>query len=76
MPARTKWDILTERLSTMEDKAAKLRRELEALQRTTFGLPCSGCLEILETEADFARHYLVRDERYLNLGWCPNQAGR
>jgi hypothetical protein len=32
---------------------------------------CAGCGEHLPTEGAFARHFLVPDERYLNLGNCP-----
>ena len=30
---------------------------------------------MLYTEADFARHFLVNDARYLNLGRCPVASG-
>jgi hypothetical protein len=32
--------------------------------------PCGASFE---TEADFAKHFIVPDERLLNLGWCPVQ---
>ncbi len=32
---------------------------------------CSGCGEVLHTEGDFARHYLIPDATYKNLGNCP-----
>jgi len=31
------------------------------------------CREVLRTEGDFARHFVVPDERYLNLGNCPTK---
>jgi hypothetical protein len=66
---RTKWDVLEERLRTLR----KLEREMAGMERTEFGRPCAGCGEVLATEADFARHFLIPDERYLNLGRCPNE---
>lgn len=50
--------------------------ERAQLDATPFGngnITCSGCGETLPTEGAFARHYLVSDRRYLNLGSCPNK---
>lgn len=58
----TKWDVLSE-------------WERGDLERTPFQDgkgSCSRCGEPLPTEAAFARHYVVNDLRYLNLGSCPN----
>lgn len=44
--------------------------ELEMLDNTPCELNCSGCDEYLATEGDFARHFIIRDARYLNLGEC------
>ncbi len=60
---------------------------LDALDRTGFGSDdcpcefgqstgnrhghCSGCGHIMLTEGDFARHYLIPDAQYKNLGNCP-----
>jgi hypothetical protein len=41
------------------------------LQNTPCGLTCSGCGTLLPTEADFAQHFTIKDERFLNLGECP-----
>ena len=51
--------------------------EREQLDRTPFGSSgvepvCSSCGEPLPTEGAFARHFVVTDRRYLNLGYCPN----
>lgn len=54
----TKWD-----LSSTRDRVA--------LDATRFGAPCSGCGLGLATEGDFARHFVLGDVRFLNLGWCP-----
>lgn len=48
--------------------------QLDALDRQVFGGACAGCGAILATEGDFARHFLIPDERYLNLGLCPKRA--
>ena len=70
----TKWDVLTARLAEAEAKASQLRRELAGLDATDCGLRCSGCGEVLATEGDFARHFVVADVRFLNLGECPARA--
>lgn len=54
----TKWDFISD-------------SERETLSGIRFGAKCSGCGVHLETEADFARHFIVNDSRYLNLGECP-----
>ncbi len=45
--------------------------QLTLLDRTDCGLRCSACDLLLETEGDFARHFVIPDARYLNLGQCP-----
>jgi hypothetical protein len=50
--------------------------ELAALDRTPFGGACSYCHEILATEGDFARHFVVPDRQRPNLGWCPTNRRR
>lgn len=67
----TKWDVLTARLAEAEAEASRLRVELAGLDATECGLSCDGCGEVLATEGDFARHFVVSDTRYLNLGECP-----
>jgi len=56
----TKWDALNE-------------REREEMRQQRYGDKCSGCQTWLETEADFAKHYVLDDMRYLNLGHCPSK---
>lgn len=34
---------------------------------------CSGCGHPLPNEAEFAKHFVVDDIRYLNLGHCPDK---
>lgn len=69
----TKWSVLTGRLAALEAQAAKLREELTGLDATPFGGECGGCDVHLATEGDFARHFIVLDLRYLNLGGCPDR---
>jgi hypothetical protein len=60
----TKWDFITP-------------AERIALRKTPFldcyNKPgaCSVCGTPLPTEADFAKHFVLRDVRYLGLGDCP-----
>lgn len=67
---KTKWDILEDRARILEIQAAQIRNELKGMDRTKCGLSCA-CGELLETEGDFARHFLIPDPRFLNLGDCP-----
>jgi hypothetical protein len=59
-----KWDFLTE-------------WEMEELADTPFlnserePGSCSCCGTPLPTEADFAKHFVLNDLRFLNLGECP-----
>ncbi|MEU8327327.1 hypothetical protein [Micromonospora sp. NPDC048839] len=54
----TKWDLLPENVR-------------EALDAQPLGINCSGCSEPLPTEGAFARHFVLYDRQYLNLGYCP-----
>lgn len=68
----TKWSILQMHMEEAWREFDRIRRNLNWMEHASFGKPCSGCQELLETEADFARHFIVRDPRFLNLGDCPN----
>lgn len=68
---RTKWDVLTARAAELRSAAEKAERRLRGLEATPCGLNCGGCGEYLATEKDFAAHFTIPDERYLNLGNCP-----
>ena len=68
---RTKYEIMEAKIAFLEAEAAKVRRELEGLNDTPFGHKCGGCGLFLETEGQFAAHFDIPDERYLNLGGCP-----
>lgn len=46
--------------------------QMEGLDATPWGLTCSGCDTLLVTEGDFARHFVLPDATFLNLGECPN----
>lgn len=67
---RTKMQVLEERAAILEAEAAKARAYIDGLAKTNCGLTCAGCGTLLRTEADFASHFIVRDENYLNLGNC------
>lgn len=71
--SRTKLDILIERLDFLRDQVKLAENYIEGLAMTNCGLNCGGCGMLLETEADFADHFIVRDENYLNLGNCPDK---
>lgn len=82
VPMRTKWEILEERRDKARRAYESLQAELDGLDRTPCRmlghegyefLSCSTCGTEFKTEGDFARHYLIDDERYLNLGHCPNK---
>lgn len=76
----TKWEILQSRLAEAKEKFADLEREIKGLETTPCDLRCGGvfypdyggCGEYFETEADFAKHFVIPDTRFLNLGWCPH----
>src|SRR4051794_31242759 len=68
---RTKWDILVARRDAIQADLQKVEQELRWLENTSLGTSCAGCGEVLKTEADFAKHFLVADEHFLNLGECP-----
>jgi hypothetical protein len=70
---RTKWEILEARMTKAQKAWEKASQEIIGLERTPFGGSCGSCGAVLDTEADFAKHYLVDDERYLNLGNCPTR---
>lgn len=70
---RTKADVLLEREKDAQVKYERIREYRELLQLTPLELPCAGCGTTLETEWDFASHFVIPDERYLNLGECPNR---
>lgn len=59
----TKWDLLTE-------------QEQRELTNQRCDLYCAGCETLLETEADFAQHFIIPDTQYRNLGYCPTQKGK
>lgn len=59
MIIQTKWDLID-------------ADERRALANTPcHHVACAGCDITLFTEADFAKHFIVPDARYLNIGHCP-----
>jgi hypothetical protein len=68
-------------MATMSTKADLISAtELASLDRTPIAprpngepMRCVRCRMELPTEGAFARHFVVPDERYLNLGECPTK---
>lgn len=69
----SKWDHLQLQLAKRIKEITRLTDELAWMERTPFSGECTGCGESLPTEADFAKHFLVSDPRYLNVGYCPKE---
>lgn len=48
---------------------------IEWAKKTNFGRPCAGCNKVLETEYDFAAHFVISRWDFwrglFNLGECP-----
>lgn len=68
---RTKWQVLVAKREALQTQIDELDRRMNSLAGQSCMLRCNKCDKLHETEADFARHYLIPDERYLNLGYCP-----
>lgn len=68
----TKWSVLEARLEKARADVKEREEYLESLSRTPCELNCAGCGEFLATEEDFAKHFVLENEVYLNLGNCPN----
>lgn len=78
---RTKWEILVAKRLELAEQIGQISRELEWMEKTPCQktdwdgnkvfLSCGNCGAEHKTEADFARHYVIPDERLLNLGECP-----
>lgn len=73
MATETKWDILTERAASLRAQAQAIEDELAGMDRTTLSDCSCACGVILATEGEFARHFIVPNRAYLNLGDCPNR---
>jgi hypothetical protein len=74
---RTKYEILLSRVLEAEHALANANADLANLERPCLNdrgepMRCTGCGAQFKTERDFASHYLVPDERYINLGACPS----
>lgn len=65
----TKWDFMSP--AQMQGLA-----NMPFLQSTEDGYvpgKCGACKHPLPTEAEFAKHFVIPDIRYLGLGYCPNK---
>lgn len=69
--ARTKWEIMQARLNDAREAVENLENEMILLEQRDCEINCSGCGAYFEKEADFADHFVIPDEQYLNLGHCP-----
>ncbi len=72
MTHRTKWEVLSAELETARKEVERLESYLRGMENTPENVNCSGCDEPFTTNADFARHFKIPNETYLNLGYCPN----
>ena len=68
---RTKMEVLRARTEELRAIVEGADHYMEGLKNTPCGLRCHTCDTLLETEYDFAAHFVVTDERHLNLGNCP-----
>lgn len=68
---RTKAEVLEQQIVDLEQDLQLKKHYLEGLKNTPCNIRCSGCGKLLESEYDFAAHFIIPDERYLNLGECP-----
>ncbi len=67
---RTKFEILQARHAELRAAANAVQNEIYGLDRTPCNLMCD-CGEQFTSEGDFAQHFIIPDERFLNLGECP-----
>jgi hypothetical protein len=73
----TKWDLLQAELAAAQDKVREVRAVVDYLENTPCtnleGEPvrCTVCETAFQTEADFAKHFIVDDPQHPNLGNCP-----
>lgn len=70
---RTKLEILSSRAEKLRERLESLESEIRGLAKTPCRAKCSGCDEQFTTERDFAGHFVIPDETYLNLGECPDK---
>lgn len=61
----SKWDLLSD--------SEKRAYENTTLTKEGTAVECTGCGEELTTEADFAKHFVIDNLHYLNLGHCPKK---
>jgi hypothetical protein len=67
---RTKWEILEARIAAAKKELEQLEAQKNWLMTVRFDAECTHCGQELETEADFAKHFLIPDERLINTGHC------
>ncbi|QOI67635.1 hypothetical protein SEA_BEUFFERT_268 [Streptomyces phage Beuffert] len=69
--ARTKWEILEARAEKLRKELSELESYMRGMENTPDNAKCTGCGEQFVTNADFARHFKIPNETYLNTGYCP-----
>jgi hypothetical protein len=71
---RSKVQIKLDQLTRLQAEANALLDELKDLRVAAPGAPaCRTCGAVFRTDYEFWNHYVVPDERYLNLGECPTK---
>lgn len=65
-------DLTNMRHAPLCDKHGTPHKHVD-LEEGQCGTKCAGCGELLVFEKDFAAHFVVPDERYLNIGDCPKK---
>jgi Zn-dependent peptidase ImmA (M78 family) len=58
---RTKWEILEARIAAAKKELEQLEAQKNWLMTVRFDAECTHCGQELETEADFAKHFLIPD---------------
>jgi hypothetical protein len=72
MAHRTKWEILSARVEKARKELEDLESYMRGMENTPDNTKCSFCAEQFRTNADFAKHFVIPNETYLNLGECPH----
>lgn len=77
---KTKWEILQLRKKELLERVKNIEAHMEWAAKTPFKVSgsdepgrCSKCKKDLPTEMAFEDHFVVPDERYLDLGVCPKE---
>lgn len=71
----TKWDFMSPAQMQRLSKIPFLKCEWDPETGKERVVPgsCGQCGHPTPTEAEFAKHFVIPDLRYLGLGYCPNK---